>query len=308
MFESEIQQYSEYRDNWNKAGAPDFSKGVITNTQNIAKYLSIIDNIQPKITPTIKNMIWIEWEKENRYLKLEISEVSYKFFDNKNSDKETWVFLPEQVHLVINKIKMFHYNSPKRAVLFSGAFNPPTIAHYHVCESALNTGLFDFVIMATSNQSFLDKKQAKIGGYSYLEKDRLNMLIEMTYQNPQILVFGIEEGYTYDVLCAVKEFFSFKDMYFALGSDKLQEIGRWGRHNKLLKQFNFYILNRNDTIEYINEKCRELFSNVNYIIAENNDRYKDISATEVRRRIRANEDFSDLVHKNVYNYLIHLSP
>ena len=268
------------------------SMKVIENTSKVLDYL--ID--KPDMFPTNCNSIQLEYE--NPYFEIEIKEDNIEVF----FEEKEYSFSYDELYKVINMVKI-RKNKPKKSVLFTGAFNPPTIAHEHMIESALNNGDFDYVIFAISNQRFLDKKQAKLNDYAYSEKDRLNMILEMTKFYPNVLVFGVEEGYTYDVLKAVKDFYNLEELYFALGSDKLEEIGRWGRHNLLLTEFCFYVLKRKDSLEYIESKCKELFKDTKYCIGTDNQKYKDISATLVRNLIKENKDFKDYVSKNVYKYL-----
>ena len=34
--------------------------------------------------------------------------------------------------------------------------------------------------------------------FAYSEQQRLDMMLEMTYENEKVLIFGIEQGYTYE--------------------------------------------------------------------------------------------------------------
>jgi nicotinate (nicotinamide) nucleotide adenylyltransferase len=164
---------------------------------------------------------------------------------------------------------------------------------------------FDYVIIALSNQGFVEKKQNKATGdaskITFSEQQRLEMMFEMTYRIPNVLIFGIEHGYTYEVLHQIKEEYDIDNLYFAMGSDKLNEVSRWGYHDKLLKEFGFYVMKRgNDTDEETNEKCRILSQ---YIIGNDDERYKDISSTLVREKIYNAQDYSKLVDNNVKSYI-----
>lgn len=252
----------------------------------------------------------VQFEFENllgQYLEVEVSENGYNIWGENteiNYKDDGIFFKKDKLYEVINHIKIFFNGFPKNSVLFTGAFNPPTIAHYHMIDSALNNNNFDYVIFALSNQRFLDKKQNKINDYSYSEKQRLNMILSMTYKNDNVLIFGIEQGYTYEVLCAVKEKYNLESLYFAMGSDKLNEIQKWGFHNKLLKEFCFYTLIRgSDNKEDVVSKCSTIFKNTKFVIGYDNHKFKNISATKVRNCIKNKKNFSNLVHHKVEEYL-----
>lgn len=298
-----ILEFAEYKDNWNENGASSFSKKVIKNALELEKYLYIGDNIIPDIFPTACNSLQIEYEDENRYLEIEIKKDKYGIYKKINGIESEFYLGLDKVYEIINIIKLFYKPNIDSAILFTGAFNPPTVAHFHMIESANNAYNFDYIIFAISNQKFLDKKQRKTGDYAYSEKERLEMILAMTYKESNVLVFGVEEGYTYQVLCAVKEKYKCKSLFFALGSDKLSEIGRWGYHDKLLTEICFYILQREDNLSYIKEKCDKLFSKTKYIIGKDNEKYKNISATLVRKRIKDNKDYKELVTESVFKVI-----
>lgn len=194
-----------------------------------------------------------------------------------------------------------------KACLFTGAFNPPTAAHAEMAEAALKAEDFTFFIYAASNHAFLQKKMRKLKDSKdagiFSEKQRLRMLLLMTRDKPDVLVFGIEQGYTYDVLKAVKSRYYIENLFFALGSDKLREIERWGHHNSLLREFSFYVVQRDEHREYIYEECRRLFKETEYAVGIHANKHYDISATMVRRAITEGKDYKEMVSPEVYNEL-----
>lgn len=261
---------------------------------------------KPDVFLTNQKTVQFEYAEENKYLEIEVFDDRYEVFQQilgnggVKEEMEKTIF-PDEIFEIINIIKIFYRGNPHKSVLFTGAFNPPHIGHFHMIESALNKG-FDYVIFALSNQKFLDKKAKKTGEkIVFNEKQRLEMILQMTYDDPRVLIFGIEEGYTYDVLFAVKEKYKMNKLFFAMGSDKLSEIERWGHHDKLLVEFQFYVLLRgSDDKNSITNKCNRIFNKTKYIIGIDNDKYKDISSTKVRKAIEENREYSDIVHKNVY--------
>ncbi len=262
---------------------------------------------------TYNKTVQFEFDMNGYYMEIEIYDDKFSVwgYDSILNDlyhlgDDGIEFSENQMYEVVNMVKLFMNGRPENPVLFTGAFNPPTIAHYHMIDSVIGNEKYDFdyVIFAISNQKFLDKKQSKNGDYAYSEQERLDMLLEMTWDNEDVLIFGVEEGYTYNVLCAVKEKYQTENVFFAMGSDKLQEINRWGFHDKLLTEFRFYVLMRGtDSKQTVIQKCNELFSLTKYEIGEDNQNFKDISATMVRTAIREKKDFKNLVHPDVYKYL-----
>jgi nicotinate (nicotinamide) nucleotide adenylyltransferase len=306
---SNFEKLVEFRDA-NYGGKPE---NIDEETYQLA--LSLLNHItkEVEIFLTYNKSVQFEFNNGDKYLEIEVFSNKFSIWGN-NTDIDYGdngiEFDGNMLFEAINHIKIFYNGIPSNSVLFTGAFNPPTIAHHSMIQSALNRHLlaFDYVIMGLSNQGFLDKKQRKVkdeSGFAFSEQQRLEMMLEMTYEDDRILIFGIERGYTYEVLCVVKEKYNIKNLYFAMGSDKLGEIQKWGYHDKLLNEFNFYVLVRgDDNIKAVDKRCEAIFKNHNFVTHfPKNQQYKDISATMVRMLYAHKEDYSKLVHPKVYNYL-----
>lgn len=209
-------------------------------------------------------------------------------------------FRAKELFEVFNILKIFYMGKANNCVLFTGAFCPPHIGHRNLITHSLNEG-YDYAIVAVSNQKFLENKFRKSdekSGIVYTEEQRVKMILAMTYDIPNVLIYGVEDGYTYEVLCNVKKKYGISNLSFACGSDKLNEINRWGYHDKLLSDFGFYILQRgDDSYEDITRKCNELFSR--YKIVKKAEKYADISSTQIRNCMKSGEDYGELVSKKV---------
>lgn len=285
--------------NWNDNGAAPFSNDLINKIKLFIKYL--IE--EPEILANFDNTIQLDFKINNKILNVIFSEDDTIAIIN-NNKIINYTF--DNFYKALNYIKIFFYGEPKNTVLFTGAFNPPTIAHYQMINSVFENKKeqFDYVVFALSNDMFLKKKQDKTNDWYFSEHKRLNMILNMIAHNPKVLLFGIEQGYTYDVLNSVKNEFNCENVYFACGSDKLNEIEHWGHHKELLTEFNFYILIRGeDEYKKIVRKCNKIFKKTKYVIGKENPQYKDISATQVRRMIDNKEDYKELVEEHVFKYL-----
>lgn len=212
-----------------------------------------------------------------------------------------------RIHTVcefVGLTKLLFGKAPVDACLFSGAFNPPTVAHYYMMNSALDTGRFSHVFVSASNNSFMERKQKRGDGLVYSENDRIRFLLAMTRDDPEIIIYGIENGYTYEMLKKVKKKYDVENLFFACGSDKLNEIDRWGFSKYLLSEFCFYVSIRGEDREYVESRCDELFSGTKYMIVPGNDRYRDISATQARTAIMSGSDnIRKFVNEAVLNEL-----
>lgn len=201
-----------------------------------------------------------------------------------------------RLYEVLNLIKLFYMGEPGNSVLFTGAFCPPHKGHEHLVKEAAER--FDCVFMAISNQKFLVnkfKKSKQEMTWCFPENYRLDFLVGMTWNMPKVILHGVEEGYTYNVLCDVNNKYKPKSLWFTCGSDKLEEIPRWGFHDKLLVDFGFYVLQRDsDNIEAIRKRCDDIFKN--YSIAKQSE-YSDASSTKIREAL-SRDDF-DYIKENI---------
>lgn len=226
-----------------------------------------------------------------------------EFNDHISEYSITGEYFPHELFIVVNEIKMFFMGRPKNSVLFTGAFCPPHAGHRSVIENALNNG-YDYAIVAVSNQKFLDRKMAKsndMTGVIFSEQERVDMMLAMTFDIPNVLVYGPERGYTYEVLCDVKNKYNIEELSFACGSDKLREINRWGYHDKLLVEFGFYVMQREGQIEQIEDICKKMFKR--YCVAKASMEYEYLSSTLVRTKIAEKLPITGLVTENVEKFL-----
>jgi len=209
-----------------------------------------------------------------------------------------------ELYDVINEIKLFHMGSPKNSVLFTGAFCPPHIGHRGLIEQSINDG-YDFAVIAVSSQEFVEKKfrnKKDTSGIIYTENQRIGMMLAMTYDIPNVLIYGAERGYTYEVLNDVKRKYNITNLSFACGSDKLDEVDHWGYHEKLLNEFGFYVLQRGDDREdEIIKKCNTLFNR--YKIVKKGPKYYDVSSSQIRSCMKDGRDYSGLITEKVAEFI-----
>lgn len=292
-----LNSFLTLEDNWNDNGAEKFNEELINKCIFLEKFICF----EHFISPTACNSIQFEFEINDRYLELEVFDDKIEVFISDLSERE-YKFDNNIKGLiqVVNVIKYFHLKKFENIAVFTGAFNPPTKAHKHVIKRILEMNDMDLIVVALSNKRFLEKKQKKVNGVAFSEEDRLLMMLSMTAFNPKVLIYGIEDGYTFNILSNVKNGFSKSNIYFVAGSDKLGEIPRWGYGDKLLKDFGFIILTRNEEFNKIDCICKKLFKN--YKILDSST-YENLSATKVRKAIENNSKYKNMVDDKVFEVL-----
>lgn len=199
----------------------------------------------------------------------------------------------------------------KTIVIIGGSFNPPTIAHLVLANITKTMVNADLVLLVPARLSYMTEWK------KYQDSDILSDDIRIqaltTLENDWMKIDrceldGTVSGTSYDTLVYIKDKYHTQQVYFAIGSDKLEEIPRWYNSEQLLKDNKFVVIKRNnDDIEGILETNPFLKSyKASFIICtESDEETQDISSTKVRNEIeKGNYDkVKEMVPDTVYQVL-----
>lgn len=140
-----------------------------------------------------------------------------------------------------------------RIVVLGGSFNPPTIGHYLLMQSAIKTVGADKGIFLPASQRYVERKMARKGAENETMPDslRLGMLQVMCQKFPALETedFEITSGKTdctFESLLHIQEKNPDAEIYFITGSDKLKIIRKWRNSEEFLKRFRILVATRND--------------------------------------------------------------
>jgi len=104
---------------------------------------------------------------------------------------------------------------------------------------------------------------------------------------------------TYHLMKRLKSEYDY-DFHFMIGSDNVIDINNWVEHEKLVKEVDFVIIERNG-VDNFSLSNLSLFQK--YIYIKTN--LPDISSSEIRDKISKRDlSFKDLLDYNVYNYIV----
>ncbi len=182
--------------------------------------------------------------------------------------------------------------------LYQGTFNPIHNAHLRVAEYAINhCGANKVIFIPAFCPPHKEDNMAE---------HRLNMVKLAVNGNPQFETSDIEyqlggKSYTYRTICELRTTYNITDkINFIIGTDAFRHIKNWYETDKLKKLVRFKVFTRD-----INFNIEEF----NYLKTDGYDfdlmplEFKDISATELRKMIKLNNNFSRFVPKNVEEYI-----
>ncbi len=192
--------------------------------------------------------------------------------------------------------------------IFGGSFDPVHTAHLILAELAAEASGLDEVLLVPAGVP-PHKRYENLAGATH----RLAMLRAAAEDNPRLKVSDIElkrngPSYTYDTVKELeKKIGDQAQLNLILGADSLLDIHNWYRANELIDTIHITGLRRpgfceNDFTEHLKhlgakrtEKLKKSFVQVPRI---------DISATEVRRRVKEGKTIKYLVPENVRRYII----
>lgn len=181
-------------------------------------------------------------------------------------------------------------------IVFGGTFNPPTKAHYLIINYLLNKyNPENLIIVPVSNkypkEKISDEKRLEMLEILFKNKDRRIIISDIEIKNKIV-------GTYYTLKELNKEY---QDIYFIMGADNFSYLDKWIESKKLLNEFKFIIISRDniDIKELIKSKFKDYQNN---IIIDNNLNF-DISSTKIREnklftKEYLNEEIIDYIKKN----------
>lgn len=197
-------------------------------------------------------------------------------------------------------------------VVMGGSFNPPTIAHLQMLQTAVKTLNAEKGIFVPAPHTYVMRKmsRAKHPDEVFSESLRLQMLRQMT-EGTDLLVDDLEyhrmtEGYTYDTMLDLKTKYPDGVLCFLVGADKLESIPRWYGIRKFLEQFHIAVMKRDgENPETIMEQnpffiqYRDRFH-----IIQSPEGMEGISSSAIRENLRhKKEDVKWMCHPKVWELL-----
>jgi nicotinate-nucleotide adenylyltransferase len=192
-----------------------------------------------------------------------------------------------------------------RTGVFGGSFDPVHRAHLAVAEQATAAAALDkLLFMPVCVQPF--KRGARMSaGEHRIEMLRLAIADDARFDTTDTELSRGGLSYTVDSLRAIRDDGEERgEIFFLLGADMLLMIEKWYESEALLREFSFVAARRPGSGDETLERCvarlrRRCGTRV--ILMDNPK--TDISASEIRGRVRAGESITGLVPASVEEYI-----
>ena len=186
-----------------------------------------------------------------------------------------------------------------RIAIFSGSFNPVHNGHLAIAREALAQGATDELWFLVSPQNPLKKNTDLID-----EEQRLKM-VELAIENEQGMQASDFEfhlprpSFTIRTLERLRITYPHHQFSLLIGGDNLAIIHKWLEYQRIINEFGLIVYPRPG---FQNSNASQ-FPNTTFISAP----LIDISATEIREKLKKGESITDLVPEKVIIYLQKIS-
>ena len=187
--------------------------------------------------------------------------------------------------------------------VYQGCFNPVHNAHIEVAKYVHDELGIEKIVFIPA---FIPPHKNSIDFDVNNSMHRLNMIQLAIEEYPYMDVSAIEymrstPSYTYDTICQIYELIQPSEkIKFIIGTDAFIKIESWHEADKLKELIDFILFVREDNFDEVPFK---LLKNKGFNYTLMNKPFLNISATEIRERIKQNKEICDIVPLMVAEYI-----
>lgn len=178
----------------------------------------------------------------------------------------------------------------KKIGFFGGSFNPPTIAHSKIVETAIKEFGLDKLVIIPMGDKY---EKSELISFSL----RYEMLKETFKYNSKIEISNMQENqikrvFAIDSFKNINKIYNETDNYFIMGLDNYSNICNWRNSKELLENYKYIVFKRNDI------DIPKYRKNVNFYNISCN-----ISSTEARDIIKNNGNLDNILNKETIEFI-----
>ena len=181
-----------------------------------------------------------------------------------------------------------------RLGIYGGTFDPVHQGHLLLARDALEQLRLDAVLFVPCGQSPLKSRKPRA-----TDAQRLAMLRLALKNNPRFWLTRCEldrpaPSYAYDTAMEIREAFPRAELFWLLGADQLAVMDKWHRPDELRRLVTFVLLPRGETAGKTPSEA---------VLSLPQPRRVDISATEIRHRVKSRLPIDHLVPATIAAYI-----
>lgn len=185
--------------------------------------------------------------------------------------------------------------------IYSGTFNPVHRAHIELVHGILDEFEFEKIIIIPNNIP-----PHKNGEDIVSAEHRIEML-RLAFDHPKIEISDIEiarggTSYSYDTIRAIKEKYEIDEkISFLIGTDAMMGLKSWHRYLEVTQEVDFILAQREKDFNPMTILLNLNINGLTCILSK--IPFNDVSSTELRQKIRQNENICDLTTHAVAEYI-----
>ena len=111
------------------------------------------------------------------------------------------------------------------------------------------------------------------------------------------------KSYTYDTLVELKKIYPNAHLYLIVGADQFLTFNLWYRYSDILDMVTLCTAARENNAQKLKLDAFAKTLKADNVFVGNFDVLR-VSSSEIREKIKNQQDFSSLVDKKVYNYIV----
>lgn len=191
----------------------------------------------------------------------------------------------------------------KKLAIFGGSFNPPLNSHFSLAEQIVNEyEEIEKVIFVPVNSKY--QKENLLSNKHRFEMLKLVCDKNKDFEVSDVEIRGDKPLYMIETLTILQKEYPNYRLLFTIGSDNLKTLDTWEKADKLVEEFNVFVLERDsDKMEEIIEKNPFLKKHENSFIKVKNNVRSNLSSTFVRQKIKEGKSIRYLTPDEVYQYI-----
>ncbi|MBR5615097.1 MAG: nicotinate-nucleotide adenylyltransferase [Clostridia bacterium] len=191
-----------------------------------------------------------------------------------------------------------------RIGIFGGTFSPPHNGHIYIAREAMKKARLDKMVFVPCGNPYHKKAPVTVDAKQRLEMVRLAIDGEAGFEICDIEVGLKEPSYTARTLEKLQKIYPQDRLCFLVGGDSLLDMEGWYHPEEIFKKAEIIVAKRGgmDSAE-INAAAQSYRSKYGADIKIIQLEPIDVSASDIRERLRCGYDAKDMISERVLKYI-----
>jgi len=181
-----------------------------------------------------------------------------------------------------------------RLGIYGGTFDPIHLGHIVLAHDVLEQLKLDAILFVPCGQSPLKTRKPLAANARRLAMLRLALKKQPRFWLSRCELDRPAPSYSYDTALEIREAFPRAELFWLIGTDQLRDLDKWHRPDDLRRLVKFVLLSRGDEPAKGKPKT---------VLSLPQPRRVDISATEIRHRVKSRQPIDHLVPAPIAAYI-----